>query len=220
MARVLEELKGLSDISLTLSPLPPSPDRETLESSSSSEESDVDSGEEDDGNASDDGESDSSLGDLADMIIGESTEAGELIGSPEGPSVGSPACDEESISNFEVSTSVNSNADNEGTEHNESLAEHTQKNFSTSESISLSDFAVQTNLEKRISENELCLGQSDILNQKTKIFSEVLRPAVRRLKRETSGLTSNPKWPSSYRPNSQPRSERESTVWPHQRHVS
>ena len=166
MAHVLEELKGLSDISLTLSPLPPSPDRETLESSSSSEESDVDSGEEDDGNASDDGESDSSLGDLADMIIGESTEAGELIGSPEGPSIGSPACDEESISNFEVSTSVNSNADNEGTEHNESLAEHTQKNFSTSESISLSDFAVQTNLEKRISENELCLGQSDILNQK------------------------------------------------------
>ena len=170
MAHVLEELKGLSDISLTLSPLPPSPDRETLESSSSSEENDVDSGEEDDGNASDDGESDSSLGDLADMIIGESTEAGELIGSPEGPSVGSPACDEESISNFEVSTSVNSNADNEGTEHNESLAEHTQKNFSTSESISLSDFAVQTNLEKRISENELCLGQSDILNQKDENF--------------------------------------------------
>ena len=170
MAHVLEELKGLSDISLTLSPLPPSPDGETLESSSSSEESDVDSGEEDDGNASDDGESDSSLGDLADMIIGESTEAGELIGSPEGPSVGSPACDEESISNFEVSTSVNSNADNEGTEHNESLAEHTQKNFSTSESISLSDFAVQTNLEKRISENELCLGQSDILNQKDENF--------------------------------------------------
>ena len=170
MAHVLEELKGLSDISLTLSPLPPSPDRETLESSSSSEESDVDSGEEHDGNASDDGESDSSLGDLADMIIGESTEAGELIGSPEGPSVGSPACDEESISNFEVSTSVNSNADNEGTEHNESLAEHTQKNFSTSESISLSDFAVQTNLEKRISENELYLGQSDILNQKDENF--------------------------------------------------
>ena len=170
MAHLLEELKGLSDISLTLSPLPPSPDRETLESSSSSEESDVDSGEEDDGNASDDGESDSSLGDLADMIIGESTEAGELIGSPEGPSVGSPACDEESISNFEVSTSVNSNADNEGTEHNESLAEHTQKNFSTSQSISLSDFAVQTNLEKRISENELCLGQSDILNQKDENF--------------------------------------------------
>ena len=170
MAHVLEELKGLSDISLSLSPLPPSPDRETLESSSSSEESDVDSGEEDDGNASDDGESDSSLGDLADMIIGESTEAVELIGSPEGPSVGSPACDEESISNFEVSTSVNSNADNEGTEHNESLAEHTQKNFSTSESISLSDFAVQTNLEKRISENELCLGQSDILNQKDENF--------------------------------------------------
>ena len=170
MAHLLEELKGLSDISLTLSPLPPSPDRETLESSSSSEESDVDSGEEDDGNASDDGESDSSLGDLADMIIGESTEAGELIGSPEGPSVGSPACDEESISNFEVSTSVNSNADNEGTEHNESLAEHTQKNFSTSQSISLSDFAVQTNLEKRSSENELCLGQSDILNQKDENF--------------------------------------------------
>ena len=170
MAHVLEELKGLSDISLTLSPLPPSPDRETLESSSSSEESDFDSGEEDDGNASEDGESDSSLGDLADMIIGESTEAGELIGSPEGPSVGSPACDEESISNFEVPTSVNSNADNEGTEHNESLAEHTQKNFSTSESISLSDFAVQTNLEKRISENELCLGQSDILNQKDENF--------------------------------------------------
>ena len=170
MAHVLEELKGLSDISLSLSPLPPSPDRETLESSSSSEESDVDSGEEDDGNASDDGESDSSLGDLADMIIGESTEAGELIGSPEGPSVGSPACDEESISNFEVSTSVNSNADNEGTEHNESLAEHTQKNFSTSERISLSDFAVQTNLEKRISENELYLGQSDIFNQKDENF--------------------------------------------------
>ena len=170
MAHVLEELKGLSDISLTLSPLPPSPDRETLESSSSSEESDVDSGEEDDENASEDGECDSSLGDLADMIIGESTEAVELIGSPEGPSVGSPACDEESISNFEVSTSVNSNADNEGTEHNESLAEHTQKNFSTSESISLSDFAVQTNLEKRISENELCLGQSDILNQKDENF--------------------------------------------------
>ena len=171
MAHVLEELKGLSDISLTLSPLPPSPDRETLESSSSSEESDVDSGEEDDGNASDDRESDSSLGDLADMIIGESTEAGELIGSPEGPSVGSPACDEESISNFEVSTSVNSNADNETTEHNESLAEHTQKDFTTSESMSLSDFAVQTNLEKRISENELCLGQSGILNQKDENFS-------------------------------------------------
>ena len=171
MAHVLEELKGLSDISLTLSPLPPSPDRETLESSSSSEESDVDSGEEHDGNASDDGESDSSLGDLADMIIGESTEAGELIGSPEGPSIGSPACDEESISNFEVSTSVNSNADNERTEHTESLAEHTQKVLSTSESISLSDFAVQTNSEKRISEIELCLGQSDILNQKDEHFS-------------------------------------------------
>ena len=171
MAHVLEELKGLSDISLTLSPLPPSPDRETLESSSSSEESDVDSGEEDDWNASEEGESDSSLGDLADMIIGEGTEAGELIGSPEGPSVGSPACDEESISNFEVSTSVNSNADNERTEHTESLAEHTQKVLSTSESISLSDFAVQTNSEKRISEIELCLGQSDILNKKDENFS-------------------------------------------------
>lgn len=172
MAHVLEELKGLSDISLTLSPLPPSPDRETLENSSSSEESDVDSGEEDDENASDDGESDSSLGDLADMIIGESTEAGELIGCPEGPSIGSPACDEESISNFEVSTSVNSNGDNEGTEHNGSLAEHTQKDFTTSESMFLSDFAVQTNLEKRISENELCLGQSDIVNRKDENFSE------------------------------------------------
>lgn len=171
MAHVLEELKGLSDISLTLSPLPPSPDRETLESSSSSEESDFDSGEEDDWNASEEGESDSSLGDLADMIIGESTEAGELIGSPEGPSVGCLACNEESISNFEVSTSVNSNADNERTEHTESLAEHTQKVLSTSESISLSDFAVQTNSEKRISEIELCLGQSDILNKKDENFS-------------------------------------------------
>ena len=171
MGHVLEELKGLSDVSLTLSPLPPSPDRETLESSSSSEESDVDSGGEDDGKASDDGESDSSLGDLADMIIGEVTEAGELIGSPEGPSFGSPAGDEESITNFEVSTSVNSNADNERIEHNESLAEHTQNDFSTSESMSLSDFAVQTNSENRISENELCLGQSDILNQKHEKFS-------------------------------------------------
>ena len=200
MAHVLEELKGLSDISLTLSPLPPSPDRETLESSSSSEESDVDSGEEDDGNASDDGESDSSLGDLADMIIGESTEAGELIGSPEGPSVGSPACDEESISNFEVSTSVNSNADNEGTEHNESLAEHTQKNFSTSESISLSDFAVQTNLEKRISENELYLGQSDILNQKDENFFESSSAGGAKTEKRDLGIDVKPEVASKLSP--------------------
>ena len=200
MAHVLEELKGLSDISLTLSPLPPSPDRETLESSSSSEESDVVSEEEDDGNASDDRESDSSLGDLADMIIGESTEAGELIGSPEGPSVGSPACDEESISNFEVSTSVKYNADNERTEHNESLAEHTQKDFSTPESISLSDYAVQTNLEKRISENELCLGQSDILNQKDENFSGSFSAGDAKAKKRDLGIDVKPKVASKSSP--------------------
>lgn len=200
MAHVLEELKGLSDISLTLSPLPPSPDRETLENSSSSEESDVDSGEEDDENASDDGESDSSLGDLADIIIGASTEAGELIGSPEGPSVASPACDEESSSNFEVSTSVNSNADNEGTEHNESLAEHTQKDFSTSESMSLSDFAVQTSLEKRISENELCLGQSGILNQKDENFSGSSSAGDTKTKKRELGIDVKPEVASKLSP--------------------
>ena len=200
MAHVLEELKGLSDISLTLSPLPPSPDQETLESSSSSEESDVDSGEEDNGNASEDGESDSSLGDLADMIIGESTEAGELIGSPEGPSVGSPACDEESISNFEVSTSVNSNAGNEITEQNESLAEHTQKDFSTSESMFLSDFAVQTYLEKGISENELCLGQSDILNQKDENFSGSSSAGDAKTKKRDLGIDVKPELASKLSP--------------------
>ena len=200
MAHVLEELKGLSDISLTLSPLPPSPDRETLENSSSSEESDVDSGSEDDGKASDDGESDSSLGDLADMIIGENTEADELIGSPEGPSVGSPTCDEESISNFEVSTSVNSNADNERTERNESLAEHTQKEFSTSESMSLSDFAVQTNLEKKISENEFCLGQSDILNQKDEKFSGSSSAGDAKTEKRDLGIDVKPKVASKLSP--------------------
>lgn len=200
MAHVLEELKGLSDISLTLSPLPPSPDSETLESSSSSEESDVDGGSEDDGKASDDGESDSSLGDLADMIIGESTEAGELIGSPEGPSIGSPACDEESISNFEVSTSVNSNADNERTEPNESLAEHTQKDFSTSESMSLSDLAVQTYSENRISENELCLGQSDILNQKDENFSGRSSAGDAKTEKRDLGIDVKPKVASKSSP--------------------
>ena len=62
----------LSDMEPALSPLPPSPDREGLgDSSISEEESGSGSSSEDDGSENEDEDSDYSLGDLADMLIGE-----------------------------------------------------------------------------------------------------------------------------------------------------
>ncbi|KAJ7380408.1 snRNA transcription by RNA polymerase III [Desmophyllum pertusum] len=83
LAHVIEELTVLSDMGPALSPLPPSPDRGALEHSSGSEEESVsESSSEDDGNTSEDGDSDHSLGDLADMLIGDHSEAEQLVASP------------------------------------------------------------------------------------------------------------------------------------------
>ena len=69
-----------------LSPLPPSPDRHSLEMSSSSEES------EDETRADD---SDSSLGDIAEMIMGDKTEPGESPTSPSNTAIDTLNCKEE-----------------------------------------------------------------------------------------------------------------------------
>ena len=69
----------LSVMEPALSPLPPSPDREGLGDSCSSEEvSGSGSSSEDDGSGNDDQDSDYSLGDLADMLIGDHGEGENL----------------------------------------------------------------------------------------------------------------------------------------------
>ena len=73
----------LSDIEPVLSPLPPSPNREGLgDSSSSEEERGNGSSSEDDGSGNEDEDSDYSLGDLADMLIGDHDEGENLAVSP------------------------------------------------------------------------------------------------------------------------------------------
>ena len=73
----------LSDMEPALSPLPPSPDREGLgDSSSSEEESGSGSNSEDDGSGNEDEDSDYSLGDLADMLIGDQGEGESSEVSP------------------------------------------------------------------------------------------------------------------------------------------
>ena len=73
----------LSDMEPALSPLPPSPDREALgDSSSSEEESGSGSSSEDDGSENGDEDSDYSLGDLADVLIGDHGEGENLAASP------------------------------------------------------------------------------------------------------------------------------------------
>ena len=83
LAHVIEEFSMLSDMEPALSPLPPSPDREALgDSSSSEEESGSGSSSEDDGSGNEDEDSDYSLGDLADMLIGDHDEGENLAASP------------------------------------------------------------------------------------------------------------------------------------------
>ena len=120
----MRELRELSDIGPALSPLPPSPDRGALGSSSSSEGSVSES--EDDGEASDDGDSDSSLGDLADMIIGDNVEPGEFVTSPARTADESLVADED-FDNKGSRDFVknNGNADDGKTELEESLTEQT-----------------------------------------------------------------------------------------------
>ena len=73
----------LSDIEPAVSPLPPSPNREGLGDSSSSEEESGNGGSsEDDGSGNEDGDSDYSLGDLADVLIGDHGEGENLAVSP------------------------------------------------------------------------------------------------------------------------------------------
>ena len=73
----------LSDMEPALSPLPPSPDREGLgDSSSSEEESRSGRSSEDDGSGNEDEDSDYSLGDLADILIGDHGEIENLAVSP------------------------------------------------------------------------------------------------------------------------------------------
>ena len=86
IAHVIRELSDLSDMETALSPLPPSPDRHSVEMSSSSEES------EDEARADD---SDSSLGDLAEMIMGDKTEPGESPKSPSNSAIDTSNCEEE-----------------------------------------------------------------------------------------------------------------------------
>ena len=150
----------LSDIGPVLSPLPPSPGRDTLESSSSSEESEING--EDDEKASDGGGSDSSLGDLADMIIGDNT---ELVASPQGTAIDTAICNEEIIKNAGDANRINSNADDGETEHKESLTAQTQNEFCASENMSLSNCVAQSNSQDEISEPSKSLEQGGILNQ-------------------------------------------------------
>ena len=73
----------LSDMEPALSPLPPSPDREGMgDRSSSEEDSDSGSSSEDDGSGNEDEDSDYSLGDLADMLIGDHDDGENVPASP------------------------------------------------------------------------------------------------------------------------------------------
>ena len=147
MAHIIQELKELSDIGPSLSPLPPSPDGGSLESSSS-EESDSDSGSEDDRKASDDGDSDSSLGDLANMLIGVNSESGELVVSPLRTGVDTLSGDEENDNkSSEDPANRNSNVKNKNTEREESLA----------------NCEGQSNPEREITEHETCFEHSGVL---------------------------------------------------------
>ena len=84
VAHIIHELSELSDMEAALSPLPPSPERNALEDSSSSEAS------EDEAQASD---SDSSLGDLADMLMGAVTDSGEFPARPSGTELDTSICE-------------------------------------------------------------------------------------------------------------------------------
>lgn len=126
MAHIIQDLKELSDIRTPLSPLPPSPERGSPDVSSSSDESDSESGGGEDGNASDFGDSESSLGDIADLFIGDNDELGEV---PESPAI---TAADSSIGDGEIdcktskeSTENNSNADYGKTGREECLSEQT-----------------------------------------------------------------------------------------------
>ena len=122
LAHAIEELTVLSELGPALSPLPPSPDRSTLESSSSSEEeSGSGSSSEDDGNARDDGDSDYSLGDLADMLIGDQSQDEKLATSPMKTRSKTQDVDGDMENSFGEATETNDDADNGKTESESSM---------------------------------------------------------------------------------------------------
>jgi len=154
MVHIIQELRELSQIGPALSPLPPSPERGTLESNSSSEDSDSDSGSEDDREASDGECSDSSLGDLADMIIGDNSEPGEFVTSTSRTGVDTSIGDEEMHNkSFEDSVKNNSNVDNNV--KTESLTEQTPNTFISSEDITLANCEAHSHPEQSSSVTQL-----------------------------------------------------------------
>lgn len=126
MAHIIQDLKELSDIGTPLSPLPPSPERGSPDVSSSSDESDSESGGGEDGNASDFGDSESSLGDIADLFVGDNDKLGEVPESPAITAADSSIGDEEiDCKTSKESTENNSNADYGKTGREECLSEQT-----------------------------------------------------------------------------------------------
>ena len=180
MAHIIRELRELSDIGPALSPLPPSPDRGALESSSSSEESVSES--EDDGKACDDGDSDSSLGDLADLIIGDNGETCEFEASPARTADDSQVCDEDLDNKSSKDVVKNDDkADSGKTELEESLTEQTSiesvDTLVNDEEIEIINFTVSvkniSNADSRKMEHDEPLAEK-IPDKLKKISSEII----------------------------------------------
>ncbi|KAJ7380368.1 snRNA transcription by RNA polymerase III [Desmophyllum pertusum] len=165
LAHIIEELTVLSDMGPALSPLPPSPDRGALEHSSGSEEESVsESSSEDDGNTSEDGDSDHSLGDLADMLIGDHSEAEQLVASPGETGVNAQDIDEDINNSFGEETKTENDADSGKTEDESSMKQtpnESKDETSKREAMILDDgIQAQVNEHSHIIESKL----SDIEN--------------------------------------------------------
>lgn len=130
-----------------LSPLPPSPDREALEGSSSSEEeSGSGSSSEDDGRGNEDEDSDYSLGDLADMLIGDHGEGENLAASPKKTRSSNQDIHEDVENSFGEETKTKNDADCAKSENESSVRqspkEASASDVEVSENFSLANYNV------------------------------------------------------------------------------
>ena len=163
IAHVIHELSELSDMETALSPLPPSPDRHSVEMSSSSEES------EDETRADD---SDSSLGDLAEMIIGDKTEPGGFPTSPSNTAIDTLNCEEEN----DLQTTGNGVTNNFASEHGKRKFEQVESEEATKSTVEVpgdyGEFENQTSKGPGKKNGNSDLGETDLrqtlTNLKTK----------------------------------------------------
>lgn len=150
-----------------LSPLPPSPERETLENSDSEEDSGSESSSE---AGSEDGSSDYSLGDLADILTGDQSDAENLARSPMKTRSSTQDVDKILENSLEETTQTKNSGDSEEAKNESSAIETT--NEPTASEVNISENVSFTNCNvgnprDKTSKRETLIHESQVKTHKS-----------------------------------------------------